>query len=207
MHDLFIFVGYVIISNRGDTLDYYNEIKNELLDNEINKKVKSYSINRSDLNTYFNVGKMLSEAGKCYGENIIGKYAKKLVYELNKKYNERTLRRYRQFYYFVKKQKWSAMPTKLSWSHITELLVLSDSNEINYYISIVNNRNIGYRELNKLIKNDDYSRIDSKTKDKIINEKELQVNDMIKNPIYIRRYQRKIRFYYFYCRFYFASNN
>ena len=63
-------------------------------------------------------------------------------------------------------------------------MVLSNSNEINYYISIVNNRNIGYRELNKLIKNDDYSRIDSKTKDKIRNKKELQVNDMIKNPIY-----------------------
>jgi len=75
--------------------------------------------------------------------------------------------------------------TKLSWSHITELLVLSNSNEINYYISIVNNRNIGYRELNKLIKNDDYSRIDSKTKEKIRNKKALQVNDMIKNPIYI----------------------
>lgn len=47
-------------------MDYYNEIKNELINNEINKKVKSYSINRSDLNTYFNVVKMLSEAGMGY---------------------------------------------------------------------------------------------------------------------------------------------
>ena len=56
-------------------MNYYNEIKNELINNEINKKVKNYSINKSDLNTYYNVGKMLSDASKCYGENIIGKYS------------------------------------------------------------------------------------------------------------------------------------
>ena len=35
-------------------MNYYNEIKNELINNEINRKVKSYSINKSDLNTYYN---------------------------------------------------------------------------------------------------------------------------------------------------------
>lgn len=52
-------------------MNYYDEIKNELLNNEINKKVKNYSINKSDLKTYYNVGKMISEDGKHYGENII----------------------------------------------------------------------------------------------------------------------------------------
>ena len=32
-------------------MDYYNEIKTELINNEITKKVKDYSKNRSDLNT------------------------------------------------------------------------------------------------------------------------------------------------------------
>ena len=32
-------------------MNYYNEIKTELIDNEITKKVKDYSKNRSDLNT------------------------------------------------------------------------------------------------------------------------------------------------------------
>ena len=63
---------------------------------------------------YYNVGKLLAEAGKHYGENVIGKYANKLKLDLNKKYNERTLRRYRWFYNFVTNLKWSAMPTKLS---------------------------------------------------------------------------------------------
>ena len=66
-------------------MNYYNEIKNELLNNEINRKIKNYSINRSDLNTYYNVGKMLSEAGKHYGEGIIKEYSKKLTNELEKR--------------------------------------------------------------------------------------------------------------------------
>jgi len=58
-------------------MNYYNEIKNKLIDNEITKKVKDYSKNKNDLNTYYNVGKLLSEAGTVYGEDIIGKYSKR----------------------------------------------------------------------------------------------------------------------------------
>lgn len=170
-------------------MNYYNEIKNELINNEINRKVKNYSINRSDLNTYYNVGKILSEAGKHYGENIIGDYANKLKLELNKKYNERTLRRYRQFYNFVTNLKWSAMPTKLSWSHITELMVLSDEDEINYYVSIVNERNVSYRKLSELIKDNEYSRIDENTKNKLRQQEKLGVIDFVKNPIRIKNNQ------------------
>lgn len=44
-------------------MNYYNKIKNELINSEINRKVKSYLINKSDLNAYYNVGKLLLEAG------------------------------------------------------------------------------------------------------------------------------------------------
>ena len=57
-------------------MDYYNKIKEELINNEINKRVKNYSINKNDLNTYYNVGKMLSEAGKHYGDGIKGVFKK-----------------------------------------------------------------------------------------------------------------------------------
>ena len=57
-------------------MNYYNEIKQELINNETYKKVKDYSKNRSDLETYYNVGKLLSEAGKHYGEGIIKEYSK-----------------------------------------------------------------------------------------------------------------------------------
>ena len=49
-------------------MNFYNEIKNELINNEINTTVKNYSINKSDLNTYYNVEKVLNGAGKQHGE-------------------------------------------------------------------------------------------------------------------------------------------
>ena len=68
-------------------MNYYNEIKSELINNEINRTVKNYSINKSDLNSYYNVGKILSEADKHYGERIIKEYSQKLKYDLNKNYS------------------------------------------------------------------------------------------------------------------------
>ena len=65
-------------------MNYYEEIKNEFINNEINKKVKNYLINRKDLETRYNVGKLLSEAGNKYGEGIINEYSKKLTLELEK---------------------------------------------------------------------------------------------------------------------------
>lgn len=79
-------------------MNYYDEIKEELVNNEAYKMVKDYSKNRNDLKTYYNVGKLLNDAGKKYGEGIIKKYSDKLSSDLGKKNNERTLRRFRQFY-------------------------------------------------------------------------------------------------------------
>ena len=86
-------------------MNYYNKIKNELLNNEIYKRVKNYSKNRNELSTYYNVGKLLLEARKQYEEKIIGNYSEKLVVEVGKKYNKRTLFRMRQFYKLVEEQK------------------------------------------------------------------------------------------------------
>ena len=102
-------------------MDYYNEIKNKLIDNEIYGRVKDYSKEKHTLITYYEVGKLLFEAGSVYGEDIIGNYSKKLVVEIGKKYNSRTLRKMRQLYLFFEKQKWSPLGTKLSISHIREL--------------------------------------------------------------------------------------
>lgn len=64
-------------------MDYYSQIKQEFIQNEITKKVKDYSKNRSDLETYYKVGKLLSEAGKHYGDSVIKEYSKKLILDLN----------------------------------------------------------------------------------------------------------------------------
>ncbi len=167
-------------------MNYYNEIKQELVNNEVYKKVKDYSKNRSDLRTYYNVGKLLSEAGKHYGEGIVKKYSVRLTSELGEKYNERTLRRFRQFYILFKNEKWSTLSTKLTWSHYSELLLLKGVNEINYYIEIGEIENLTVRELRQRIKNKEYERLDDKTKEKLINKEENKVEDFIKNPIFIK---------------------
>ena len=167
-------------------MNYYREIKEELINNEITKRVKDYSKNRSDLNTYYNVGKLLSEAGKHYGEGVIKEYSIKLVVEVGKKYNERTLRRFKQFYETINNQKWSPVATELTWSHYVELLPLKNINKINYYIKITINQNLSKRELRERIKNKEYERLDEKTKEKLISNEEPKVNDFIKNPILIK---------------------
>jgi hypothetical protein len=94
---------------------YYDEIKELIVNNEINKVVKNYSINRSDLETKYNIGKLLSEAGKNYGENIIKKFSVKLTNEFGKGYSERNLRNIRLFYNFVQiNPKWQQGVAKLS---------------------------------------------------------------------------------------------
>lgn len=165
-------------------MNYYDEIKNELINNEINRKVKNYSINRSDLNTYYNVGKMLSEAGKHYGEGIIKEYSNRLTIDIGKGYGLSNLKRMRQFYYLI--EKGVAMPHQLSWSHVLMILPLNDLNEINYYINITIQNNYGYRELGKRIKNREYQRLDNNTKNKLTKKIENNVIDFVKNPILIK---------------------
>ena len=167
-------------------MNYYNEIKEELINNEIYKKVKDYSKNKSDLNTYYNVGKLLSEAGKHYGESIIKNYSVKLCDEIGTKYNERTLRRYRQFYILFKEEKWSTLSTKLSWSHISELLPIENINIINYYIKISITQNLSVRELRARIKSQEYERLPESTKNKLIVKENTEVSDFVKNPILIK---------------------
>ena len=78
-------------------MNYYSEIKNTLINNEINKKVKNYSINKIELESYYNVGKLIIEAQggeekNNYGNKLIKEYSIKLKKELNMMYSERTLR-------------------------------------------------------------------------------------------------------------------
>ena len=165
-------------------MNYYNEIKENLINNEVTKKVKDYSKNRSDLNTYYNVGKLLAEAGKHYGEGIIKEYSKRLTEELGKMYNISSLKRFRQFYIVI--QKGATMSHQLAWSHWYEMLPIKDVNEINYYIKISEQHNLSVRELRTKIKNNEYERLDEETKLKLINKENTEVKDFIKEPIIIK---------------------
>ena len=69
--------------------NYYNQIKDILISNEVYKKVKDYSKNRNDLESYLSVGKLLIEAQggekrAKYGNQLIKEYSKRLTTELGK---------------------------------------------------------------------------------------------------------------------------
>ena len=175
--------------------NYYDEIKKELLNYEITKKVKEYSINKSELETKYNVGKMLIEAqgGESrakYGNGLIKEYSKRLIKEVDKKYNTTLLKRIRKFYLLI--EKGATLSHQSSWSHYVELLALSDINTINYYLIYSIENNLSVRQLRERIKNKEYERLPESTKNKIIKNESISIEDNIKDPIIIKNNNNEI---------------
>ena len=167
-------------------MNYYNEIKNKIIDNEIYSRVKDYSKEKHKVITYFGIGKLLNEAGGKYGDNIIDEYSKKLVVEVGKKYNRRTLFRMKQFYNIFKDEKVSPLVAQLTWTHYLILLPIKNTDAIYYYIEQVLKRNLSKRQLEEIIKNKEYERLLESTKNKLIIKDSFEVKDLVPNPILIR---------------------
>ncbi len=167
-------------------MNYYEEIKNKIIDNEIYCKVKDYSKERNTVNTYFEIGRLLTEAGGKYGDNIIDEYSKRLVVEVGKKYNRRTLFRMKQFYKVFNNEKVSTMLTQLTWSHYLLLLPLNNYDEIIYYINISKQHNLTQRQLEEKIKSKEYERLSESAKSKLIANEQPLLPDLVKNPILIK---------------------
>ena len=175
-------------------MDYYNEIKNILINNEAYKQVKDYYKNRNDLMSYYNVGKLLIDAQggekrAKYGDNLIKEYSIRLTKELGKKYSVTSLKYMRQFYLFKKGQ---PVVDQLSWSHYTILLSIKDESKRNYYIDKCSKYNISKRKLSELIKSKEYERLSDETKNKLINKEKINIKDNILNPIVINTFNKNI---------------
>ena len=172
-------------------MNYYNEIKETLVKNEVYKKVKDYSKNKSDLNTYFEVGRLIVEAqgGEArakYGNKLIKEYSEKLTRELGRGYTVSALKRMRQFYLLFKNG--ATMSHQLTVSHYIELLKLKSFQEIKYYIVISEKLNLSVRELREKIKSKEYERLG-----KDIKLEEPKVNNLIKNPILIKVKNKNVK--------------
>ena len=165
-------------------MQYYEMIKETLIKNEVYKKVKDYSKNKSDLNAYFEVGRLIVEAqgGETrakYGNKLIKECSEKLTKELGKGYNITSLKGMRQF--FIKSPTLSDQLYFLNWSQILEIIYFEDDKKINYYIEQCIIFNLSVRELRERIKSKEYERIG-----KNIKLEEPKVNNLIKNPILIK---------------------
>ncbi len=168
--------------------NYYDQIKERLVDVEIQNKVKDYSKNKYTLEKYYEIGKLLievqgGEKRAKYGDGLIKEYASKLQRELDKKYTDRYLRNMRQFY--LSFGIWKSLTSKLSWSHIMELMHLDITDKINYYVDRTLQNNLSVRKLRSLIKAKEYERLPEHTRNKLITKEEINITDVIPNPIVI----------------------
>lgn len=167
-------------------MNYYDEIKNKIIDNEVYRKVKDYSKERNTVITYFEIGKLLNEAGGKYGDNIIDEYSKKLVIEVGKKYTRSTLFRMRQLYLVFSNEKVAPLLQQLCWSQCLILIPLKDIDKIYYYANEIKNRLLSKRQLEEIIKNKEFERLPIKTKNKLLSDKKLEIKDLVLNPILIK---------------------
>ena len=161
--------------------DYLCNIRNEIINGNAKVAAKNYQINNARLTMNYNIGKELAEAGKHYGEGIVKKYAKELTEEFGKGYTYSELNRMIKYYVMV--QKLGPLAPILTWSHYLKLLVLNDINEIKYYINITKRDNLSKRALAERIKSDEYGRLSTKAKQKLLNVESLTLVQSVPNPI------------------------
>ena len=167
-------------------MNYYEEIKNKIINNEIYCKVKDYSKERNTVSTYFEIGRLLTEAGGKYGDNIIEEYSKKLVVEVGKKYNIKTLYKMKQLYKVFSDEKVAPLVRQLSWSNCLQLLPIKNYDKINYYANQCIKYNLSKRQLEEKIKSKEYERLSESAKSKFVVNEQPLLPDLVKNPILIK---------------------
>lgn len=75
---------------------------------------------------------------------------------------------------------------QLTISHCRLLFKLKDNDEIGYYINQSIQKKLSKRDLEIIIKNNEYSRLPAETRNKLITKEKLEVKDIIPNPIIIK---------------------
>ncbi len=176
----------------------YKDIKNELVQSVIDKKIDTYFTNRNELAHYYNVGKMIVDAQggeekAKYGNKLIKKFSERLTKEIGKGYSITTLKYMRQFYLFQKGQQLADQSfLNISWSHIQQLLSIENIDKIEYYINQIHQNHWGRNLLREKIKSKEYQRLSDNTKNKLIKKEELDIYDGIKNPILINTFDSNI---------------
>ena len=164
----------------------YNDIVSVLIDYENNKDIVEKR-SELDLITYYKVGRLITDAILKYGDDIVSEYAEKLKEDIDKKYTEVNLKRYRYFYLLI--ENGALFSFDLKWSHYVELLHLSPK-KANYYIYLVTHNNLSIRELRTRVKNKEYDRLYDNLNSDLNNGKRISgdtcIKDVIKNPLFVR---------------------
>ena len=168
------------------------KVEDVIIDIESSSRVRKLIDNEERLKGYHEIGRLLVEAQggasrAKYGDNLIKKWGEKLAKEYGKNYDERELRKMRQFYLIIPK---CDSLSRISWTHIKSILPIKNENERNYYINQVILNNLSVRELRNEIKSKSFDRLSYADKNNIKliteNNNSITLSDMIKDPIIIK---------------------
>ena len=175
-------------------MNYYDEIKNILVDNAIGRKVREYKSNQKDLESYYNVGKLLVEAQggeerAKYGDGLIKEYSKRLTSELGKGYSIQNLKDMRKFYQFIQKSQPLAFQFKnmnITWSNVCEIMRITNIEEIKYYLNLSNKLCLTKRELRLRIKSNEYNRLPVEVKEKLRSNEVVSTSEKVPSPVVLQ---------------------
>lgn len=128
---------------------------------------QTYS-NASEIMTYayWNVGRriveqeQLGEKKARYGSNLIENLSIKLSDEFGTGFSVANLRNCRQFYLTFPKDSYGfSMAGKVTWSHLRDIMRISNEEERNFYLNEVANENWSVKTLERNIKSGYYKRM------------------------------------------------
>lgn len=178
----------------------YNEIS-ELLQ-KIQSQVKQ-QVNSLMVITYWNVGRLIVEdelngnTRADYGKAVLKELSEKLTQDFGKGFDERNLRKMRQFYNMY--QKWDSVSTELSWTHYRHLLKVENESARRWYMNETIKENWSTRALERQINSFYYERLlSSQNQTPVIEEarentKPLTPQDILKDPYVLEFLQLKNR--------------
>jgi predicted nuclease of restriction endonuclease-like (RecB) superfamily len=111
------------------------------------------TVNAALVETYWNIGKHIVEFEQNgnvrakYGDKLLVNLSKDLTLSLGKGYSRSNLFNMRLFY--TRFPIFQAVPGKLSWTHLLEIIGIDNELERNFYIAETINNNWSYRELER----------------------------------------------------------
>ena len=150
-------------SNKNGTfqyldVDFYRNIKDAI---EKSKQRIYSSVRSESLHAFWLVGNMIVEKQKGepraeYGDGLIKELSIQMTKDFGPGFSERNLRRMRQFYLLF--PIWTTVSAKLSWSHYSLLIEVSNSEAREFYLKECENANWSVRQLARQIHTCSYER-------------------------------------------------
>lgn len=154
-------------------------------------RAKSYqTVNFIMVETYWKIGQRIVEEEQAgnfraeYGSKLIENLSKYLTDSFGKGFSEANLKNMRQFYILYPEFDRQCL-ANLSWSNITRILRIDNSQERNYYLSEASTQNWTYRQLERNIKSGYYHRVLASHEKNVACKKQLpasNIKEFIKDP-------------------------